>query len=96
MRVDFLKKTRILKIQQKTNNPPQKEKAKMKTQKSKTYNHAFTISFSVRGSKYANPNHCVKKEKQKIINALHAHVRNIFCDKDYVHFLDPYDTAEEV
>jgi len=63
-----------------------------------TYNHAISISFAVKGSKYADPHDCVKHEKERIIGALLERIASLLNEENSEFgeaFSDCWDTYEE-
>lgn len=64
-----------------------------------TYNHAISISFAVKGSKYGDPHDCVKYEKERIIGALLERIASLLNEESSEFgeaFSDFWDTYEEM
>lgn len=61
-----------------------------------TYNHAFSLGFACKNSKYENPDDALVHEKDKIINALLQRVEDLIMnDSEFRQACEPFDTFEE-
>lgn len=61
-----------------------------------TYNHAFSLGFSVSNSQYENPDDALANEKDKIISALLERVKQLIVDStEFQEACEPFDTYEE-
>lgn len=61
-----------------------------------TYNHAFSLGFSVKNSDYEDWADCVKNEKPKVIAALLERIDMLMHDDvEYQEAMDGFDTYEE-
>ncbi len=61
-----------------------------------TYNHAFTIAFSVSGSQYEDWTECVTNEKALVMAGLYERLAQLGSpSSDYPEALDGFDTYEE-
>ena len=61
-----------------------------------TYNHAFTIAFSVSGSQYEDWMECVTNEKELVMAGLYERIAQLKSpSSEYPEALDGFDTYEE-
>jgi hypothetical protein len=61
-----------------------------------TYNHAFSLGFSVKNSDYEDWDECVKKEKPLVIKALLERIDMLMNDDtEYQEAMDGFDTYKE-
>lgn len=61
-----------------------------------TFNHAFTIGFSVGESEYEDWADCVKNEKPRVIAALLERLDQLMHDDvEYTEAIEGFDTYEE-
>ena len=61
-----------------------------------TYNHAYSLAFSVAGSSYRDPDEAMRKEVDKVIEALLKRVAELVSDNsEYLEALEGWDTFEE-
>jgi hypothetical protein len=64
----------------------------------KTYNHAFTVAFSVSGSRYEDPDECLRYEQDKVIAGMLRRAANLVSGEDTIDpgSIEPFDTYEEL
>jgi hypothetical protein len=62
-----------------------------------TYNHAFTIAFTVDGSKYEDPADCLKNESDKVMAGILRRTASLLRGEDLIdtNTIEPFDTYEE-
>lgn len=61
-----------------------------------TWNHAFSLGFACKNSKYENPDDALIHEKDKIINALLERVEQLITsDAEFREGCEPFDTYKE-
>ena len=62
----------------------------------RSWNHAFTVAWSVPGSKYENWGDCMKHEPGRVLTALKARVMELEANEDEFHAaVEGFDTYEE-
>lgn len=61
-----------------------------------TYNHAYSLGFSVPGSQYENADDCVKHEPELVLKGLLLRVIQLLDQQELREACEGFDTFEEV